>query len=44
MLKESSFAINEDIPQIGREGDNVKVIFWWKGFKMFKSSCRTRLI
>ena len=36
MLKEPSFAINGDIPQIRREGDNMKVIFWWKRFRIFK--------
>jgi hypothetical protein len=44
MLKDPSFAINGDIPRIRHEGDNIKVIFWWEGFRMFKGSYGTRLI
>jgi hypothetical protein len=33
MLKEPSFAINGHIPQIRREGNNMKVIFWWEGLE-----------
>jgi hypothetical protein len=36
MLKEPSFAMNGYTLQIRREGDNVKVIFGWEGFGMFK--------
>jgi hypothetical protein len=44
MLKEPSFAINGYTLQIRREGDNVKVIFGWEGFRMFKGGYGTRLI
>lgn len=41
MLKELFLAINGDILQIRREGNNVKVIFWWEELRMFKSGYGT---
>jgi hypothetical protein len=33
VVKELYFAINRDIPQTRREGDNARVIFWWEGLE-----------
>jgi hypothetical protein len=42
--KELYFAINRDILKTRREGDNIRVIFWWEGFRIFRGSYGTRLI
>jgi hypothetical protein len=44
VVKELCFAINGDFPQIRREGDDVNVIFWRKGFRVFRGSHGIRLM